>query len=367
MSALKEIKENTSEVDIMDLLNERTPDPRDLYEEDELPCKEEKQEPAPEALEELGEGSALTEIEDDDRFDPDDVLGRYFGEAGRTKLLTQEEEIDLSIKIQNGRDARERLSKGNIRKETERESLVSAVRIGTEAFQTLINSNYGLVIFVAKWYIGRGVLFKDLIQEGNLGLIRAAKRFDSRKGYKFSIYAVWWIRQAITRGIADSGRTIRIPVHRFGEINRMFWAEEKLRMKLGHNPTKEELAEYLGISVDKLKFLKEIAQFTYSLDKPMDSEGGNNSKDFSDYIPDESPSIESKVMDDDRRKEIQALLDKLPPREAKVLSLRYGLGGGVCLTLNEIGEKLGITRERVRQLEQKALARLGNRLNKAKT
>ena len=259
----------------------------------------------------------------------DDPVRMYLKEIGEVRLLTPEEEVELAKKIEDGDErAKQRLCEANLR----------------------------LVVSIAKRYVGRGMLFLDLIQEGNLGLIKAVEKFDYRKGYKFSTYATWWIRQAITRSIADQARTIRIPVHMVETINKLTRVSRTLLQDLGREPTQEEIAKELGMPVEKVREIQRIAQEPTSLDKPIGEEEDSRLEDF---IPDtEVPSPSDAVANSMMKEQLNEVLDTLTDREQKVLKLRFGLDDGRARTLEEVGKEFNVTRERIRQIESKALRKL---------
>ncbi|MCS6773683.1 MAG: sigma-70 family RNA polymerase sigma factor [Anaerolineae bacterium] len=288
-------------------------------------------------------------------IEADDTVGLYLKEIGRVPLLTAPQEVDLAQRMERGREARELLYT-TVPTPEEKERLEMLVEDGLAAREHLINANSRLVISVAKKYIGRGVPFLDLIQEGNIGLIRAAKKFDWRRGHKFSTYATWWIRQAVTRAIADQGRTIRVPVHMGDQINRLLRTSHQLTQELGRDPTVAELAEAMNVTVRKAEQMIQVARRPISLETPTDDE---EESVLGDFIPDEdSPAPAEMVTNQLLREQINEILHTLPPREVRVLQLRYGLLDGETYTLEEVGRKLGITRERVRQIEAQALSRL---------
>jgi RNA polymerase primary sigma factor len=289
-------------------------------------------------------------------IEADDTVGLYLKEIGRVALLTAPQEVDLAQRMERGREAREQMLSGEkiAAKDVERIELL--IDDGMAAREHLINANSRLVISVAKKYIGRGVPFLDLIQEGNIGLIRAAKKFDWRRGHKFSTYATWWIRQAVTRAIADQGRTIRVPVHMGDQINRLLRASHQLTQELGRDPTVAELAESLNVTVRKAEQMIQVARRPISLETPTDDE---EESVLGDFIPDDdSPAPAEMVTSQVLREQLSEILDTLPPREVRILQLRYGLLDGETYTLEEVGRKLGVTRERVRQIEAQALSRL---------
>ena len=259
----------------------------------------------------------------------DDPVRMYLKEIGRVPLLTPEEEIELAKRIELGDlEAKRRLAEANLR----------------------------LVVSIAKRYVGRGMLFLDLIQEGNLGLLKAVEKFDYRKGYKFSTYATWWIRQAITRAIADQARTIRIPVHMVETINRLVRVQRQLLQELGRDPLPEEIAEEMGISVDRVREIMKIAQEPVSLETPIGEEEDSH---LGDFIEDqEAPSPADAASFSLLREQLEEVLETLTPREKKVLRLRFGLEDGRARTLEEVGQTFGVTRERIRQIEAKALRKL---------
>ena len=291
-------------------------------------------------------------------LDTDDVVGLYLKEAGRVPLLTAEEEVALAKRMEAAIWARERLENADEDSLlwSEEQALREVVLDGDAAQEHLIRANARLVISVAKKYIGRGVPFLDLIQEGNIGLIRATNKFEYQRGHKFSTYATWWIRQAVSRAVADQGRTIRVPVHMGDQLNRMRRVQLQLLQELGRDPKIEELAIGMETTPDKVENLLEISRRPVSLETPIDDEGDST---FGDFVEDvNSPAPAEEVATHLLQEQIQQALDKLPPREAQILRLRYGLADGRVYTLEEVGQTIGVTRERVRQLEAQALNRL---------
>jgi RNA polymerase primary sigma factor len=264
-----------------------------------------------------------------DSFSTDDPVRMYLKEIGKVPLLTPEEEIDLAIRMSKGdEDAKHRMTEANLR----------------------------LVVSIAKRYVGRGMLFLDLIQEGNLGLIKAVEKFDYTKGYKFSTYATWWIRQAITRAIADQARTIRIPVHMVETINKTIRVSRQLLQELGHDPSAEEIAKEMDMPVEKVRDILKIAQEPVSLETPIGEEEDSH---LGDFIPDEDASEPSEAASFSLlREQLEEVLDTLAPREKKVLELRFGIVDGRTRTLEEVGKEFNVTRERIRQIEAKALRKL---------
>ncbi len=285
----------------------------------------------------------------------DDTIGLYLKEVGRVPLLTAEEEVMLAKRMEAGQIAQEELNQDGLNP-GEQGEMEKIVQDGLAAREHLIRANSRLVISVAKKYIGRGVPFLDLIQEGNIGLIRAANKFNYKLGNKFSTYATWWIRQAVTRAIADQSRTIRVPVHMGDQINKLLRTSHWLTQELGREPTTEELAAALEIPTRKVEEMLRVARRPLSLEMPTDDEGES---ELGDFIEDEDISApDEEVTSWILRELFQGILQDLPPREVRILQLRYGLVDGETYTLEEVGKKLGVTRERVRQIEAQALSRL---------
>ncbi len=295
-----------------------------------------------------------------DSFAIDDPVRMYLKEIGKVDLLTPEREVELAQAMGAGAAAREQLeelekSGGEIPEETLKE-LKKAIKEGERAKQQLAEANLRLVVSIAKRYVGRGMLFLDLIQEGNLGLIKAVEKFDYVKGFKFSTYATWWIRQAITRAIADQARTIRIPVHMVETINKVIRVNRQLLQELGHDPSPEETAEEMGMPVEKVREILKIAQEPVSLETPIGEEEDSH---LGDFIPDEDASEPSEAASFTLLKEqLVDVLSTLTPREEKVLRLRFGIEDGRTRTLEEVGKEFNVTRERIRQIEAKALRKL---------
>jgi RNA polymerase primary sigma factor len=297
-----------------------------------------------------------TLLSDDlENIDTDDTIGLYLKEVSRVPLLNAEEEVELAQRIERGRMAREELAKGNVNNKR-RQELRKLIEDGWSAREHLITANSRLVISVAKKYMGRGVPFLDLIQEGNIGLIRATKKFDYRRGHKFSTYATWWIRQAVTRAIADQGRTIRVPVHMGDQINKLLRIQHQLTQRLGREPTVEELAISLDVPPKKVENMIQVARRPLSLETPTDDEEDSVLGDFIE--DDEAPPPDETATYNLLKEHLEEVLNGLPPREVRILQLRYGLLDGQAYTLEEVGRKMGVTRERVRQIEAQALSRL---------
>ena len=287
----------------------------------------------------------------------DDHVKMYLKEIGKVDLLTAEEEMSLAKRMADGEEAKVTLADEEAElSDKERENLEALVADGEIAKKNLAEANLRLVVSIAKRYVGRGMLFLDLIQEGNLGLIKAVDKFDYTKGYKFSTYATWWIRQAITRAIADQARTIRIPVHMVETINKLVRVSRQLVQELGREPTPEELAKELNMSVEKVREISKISQEPVSLETPIGEEEDSH---LGDFIPDDDAPAPSEAASFVLLKEqLGDVLSTLTPREAKVLRLRFGLDDGRARTLEEVGKEFAVTRERIRQIEAKALRKL---------
>ena len=311
----------------------------------------------------------IAEIEEEELVDPntlvdsfniDDPVRMYLKEIGRVPLLSADEEVALATAMSAGRAAQERIDQAGETEEPisdeEMAQLKADIKEGNKAKQKLAEANLRLVVSIAKRYVGRGMLFLDLIQEGNLGLIKAVEKFDYTKGYKFSTYATWWIRQAITRAIADQARTIRIPVHMVETINKVIRVSRQLLQQLGHDPSPEEISAEMGMPVDKVREILKIAQEPVSLETPIGEEEDSH---LGDFIPDEGASEPSEAASFTLLKEqLVDVLSTLTPREEKVLKLRFGIEDGRTRTLEEVGKEFNVTRERIRQIEAKALRKL---------
>ncbi len=285
----------------------------------------------------------------------DDTIGLYLKEIGRVPLLVAEQEVMLAKRMEAGLMAQDALDQNGLDPE-KRAELQRVVDDGIAAREHLIRANSRLVISVAKKYIGRGVPFLDLIQEGNIGLIRAANKFDYTRGHKFSTYATWWIRQAVTRAIADQSRTIRVPVHMGDQINKLLRTSHRLTQKLGREPNPEELALEMEIPTRKAEEMLKVARRPLSLEMPTDDSGDSELGDFIE--DDESVAPSDEVTTAMLKDLFWDILQDLPPREVRILQMRYGLVDGETYTLEEVGKKLGVTRERIRQIEAQALSRL---------
>ena len=325
--------------------------------EDYLPDLHDEVGPPVEELEDIPEEEIVDPNTLVDSFGIDDPVRMYLKEIGKVNLLTFDEEVELAQTMEAGNLAKEQLEElGEELDEEARAELDKLVKQGERAKQRLAEANLRLVVSIAKRYVGRGMLFLDLIQEGNLGLIKAVEKFDHTKGYKFSTYATWWIRQAITRAIADQARTIRIPVHMVETINKVIRVSRQLLQELGHDPSPEEIAEEMNMPVDKVREILKIAQEPVSLETPIGEEEDSH---LGDFIPDEDASEPSEAASFTLLKEqLVDVLSTLTPREEKVLKLRFGIEDGRTRTLEEVGKEFNVTRERIRQIEAKALRKL---------
>ncbi len=317
--------------------------------------------PPLEVIEEIPEEEIVDPNTLVDSFGIDDPVRMYLKEIGKVNLLTPEEETELAVSMSQGNAAKATLDEMTPEDLARLDpdflvELNRAVKKGEHAKQRLAEANLRLVVSIAKRYVGRGMLFLDLIQEGNLGLIKAVEKFDYEKGFKFSTYATWWIRQAITRAIADQARTIRIPVHMVETINKVIRVNRQLLQELGHDPTPEETAEEMNMPVDKVREILKIAQEPVSLETPIGEEEDSH---LGDFIPDEDASEPSEAASFTLLKEqLVDVLSTLTPREEKVLKLRFGIEDGRTRTLEEVGKEFNVTRERIRQIEAKALRKL---------
>jgi RNA polymerase primary sigma factor len=287
----------------------------------------------------------------------DDTVGMYLKEMSRVPLLKADEEFEIAIRIEDGRKAKSDLLCTPGRKRIlERQRLEALVQDGIMAREHIIKANTRLVVSIAKRYMGRGVPFLDLIQEGNLGLMKAVEKYDVHRGFRFSTYATWWIRQTISRAIADQARTIRLPVHMNDRIRQTYKATHDLEQRLGRVPTPEELAGELGLDLQKIQWILQVSWLPLSLESPV---GDDEESELGMFIEDElTPTPIQSVFQSMLKEKIDEVLGTLTPREARILSMRFGLETGVPYTLEEVGEKFGLTRERIRQIEGKALRRL---------
>ena len=331
----------------------------DNEDEDELDVDPETEEikVLPEEEEEEAKKAVVQEIDLSVKAPTNDPVRMYLKEIGKVPLLTAKEEVTLAKRIEAGEKAAETL-------EREEESLPRdevrklrrVERDGMNAKKKLVEANLRLVVSIAKRYVGRGMLFLDLIQEGNLGLIRAVEKFDYRRGFKFSTYATWWIRQAITRAIADQARTIRIPVHMVETINKLIRIQRQLLQELGREPMPEEIADEMGLTPEKVREILKISQEPVSLETPI---GEEEDSQLGDFIEDQEAEVPADAASFSLLQEqLQEVLDTLSERERKVIELRFGLIDGHPRTLEEVGRVFGVTRERIRQIESKTLSKL---------
>jgi len=359
VEALEDLMEELSQAGIT-VLSEPPPAQPDAEEAD--PAEAVLEAPSEIELEELEDFGPLDlDLVDDAGYqqaiETDDVVGLYLKEAGRVPLLTADEEVRLAKRMEAGKFARQQLKEyGDSLPADDRLELQDIITDADEAQEHLVRANSRLVISVAKRYVGRGVPFLDLIQEGNIGLIRAVRKFEYQRGHKFSTYATWWIRQAISRAVADQGRTIRVPVHMGDQINRLRRVSLRLTQDLGREPTMDELADALETTPDKVSTLIEVSRRPISLETPTDED---EESEIGEFVEDtRSPAPAAITEQEMLREHLAVALNKLPPREAQILQLRYGLQDGEMHTLEEVGKIIGVTRERVRQLEAQALNRL---------
>ncbi len=315
-----------------------------------------------------GENETNENSEDmgDTDFDPysdlaplssEDTIGLYLKEMSRVPLLNVHEELDLAKRIEAGINAAKKLRTFPEKGTPElREELERTIDDGLRAREHLIKANTRLVVSIAKRYLSRGVPFLDLIQEGNLGLMKAVEKYEYQRGFRFSTYATWWIRQTITRSIADQGRTIRVPVHMVDRIRQLYKLTHEMEQKLGRIPTAEELGDQIGVSSNKVDWMLQVSWLPLSLESPINDE---DDSELGMFVEDEiTPTPMQSAYTNLLREKIEEVLATLPPREARILRLRFGLDNGRTYTLEEVGKKFGLTRERIRQIEGKALSRL---------
>ena len=298
-------------------------------------------------------------------IDTDDPVRMYLKEIGKVPLLSADEEIEFAKKMEVGEEAKRKLiEKGDNISDRERKNLEKKILEGENSKKKLSEANLRLVVSIAKRYVGRGLLFLDLIQEGNLGLIKAVEKFDYSKGYKFSTYATWWIRQAITRAIADQARTIRIPVHMVETINKLIRVSRQLLQEYGREPTPEEIADYMKMDVARVREILKISQEPVSLETPIGEEEDSH---LGDFLPDDNaPAPEESASNTMLKEQLDEVLGTLTEREERVLRLRFGFDDGKARTLEEVGKEFNVTRERIRQIEAKALRKLRQRSRSGK-
>jgi RNA polymerase primary sigma factor len=287
----------------------------------------------------------------------DDTVGLYLKEMARVPLLTTEQEVDLATRIERGKHSEEELTRSNGKLNAKQRTELNAhIQDARSARDHLIKANTRLVVSIAKKYMGRGVPFLDLIQEGNLGLMKAVEKFDYHRGFRFSTYATWWIRQTITRAIADQGRTIRVPVHMSDRIRRLYKIARQMEQDIGRKPSPEEIAETMGIDARKVQWMMRVSWRPLSLETPV---GEDEDTELGSFVEDDTtPTPTQTAYQNLLRDKIEEVLATLSPREARILRLRFGLHNGRPYTLEEVGQKFGLTRERIRQIEGKALRRL---------
>ena len=318
--------------------------------ETEEPSEEEMKEPViQEHLESVADAH-LSEIASDD------TISLYLKEMARVPLLTADQEILLARQFEQGRNARREVVQNGSLSEDDKDRLYKIVDRGEDSRTHLIRANTRLVVSIAKRYLGQGVPFLDLIQEGNLGLIKAVEKFDYHRGHRFSTYATWWIRQAITRALADQGRVIRLPVHLSDRIRKVYQVAQQLEQDWGRQPTPEEIAQELALPPQKVQWMLKVSQRPLSLEKPV---GEEEDSELGSFIPDdEAPTPSDTAYHNLLQDKLNDVLMSLTPREARILRLRFGLQDGRAYTLEEVGQKFGLTRERIRQIEHEALDRL---------
>lgn len=345
-------KSNSKAKNPKDLENDPSPTDASLSTDDDEILDEKILEALADEAEGVDEEKETGNVGSDSSSDP---ISLYLEEISRISLLSREKEVELAKKIEAGDIASEKLKSGNL-SATEIKKTRTRIADGNKARDELIEANYRLVISITKKYASRGVAFMDLIQEGNIGLIKAVDKFDYRRGYKFSTYATWWIRQAVTRAIADQGRTIRVPVHMCERINKLSRTSRELAQKWGRDATTEEIAEAMETTPDGVQQIRRIAQHPLSLEMPIGEEQESN---LGDFIEDDSgPTLNENANTEVLKELMDDVLSSLNAREGRVLQLRFGLVDGQPHTLEEVGQKFGVTRERVRQIEAAALRKL---------
>ncbi|MEN6478682.1 MAG: sigma-70 family RNA polymerase sigma factor [Anaerolineales bacterium] len=351
MEALPEAEESMDQLeDLFIYLSDNGIQVVDDDDEEEPEEPEAETEEAPKSVKEVVPEVPLSEIASDD------TISLYLKEMARVPLLTAEEEVTLAREYEEGRIAQQRLKTDATLTEDERDELYKIYQRGEGARAHIIRANTRLVVSIAKRYLGQGVPFLDLIQEGNLGLIKAVEKFDYHRGHRFSTYATWWIRQAITRALADQGRVIRLPVHLSDRIRKVYQVAQQLEQDWGRQPTPEEIAEELSLPPQKVQWMLKVSQRPLSLEKPV---GEEEDSELGSFIPDEeAPTPSDAAYQRLLQDKLSEVLTSLSPREARILRLRFGLQDGRSYTLEEVGKKFGLTRERIRQIEHEALDRL---------
>jgi RNA polymerase primary sigma factor len=361
LELLPDGEDNFEQVEqVINLLEEAGVLVQDLVaqEEDEAEAEATVLEEGDEAEDEDEDDLAIATPDDDlAGISVDDGIGLYLREMTRVPLLTNDEEIHLAKTIERSRAANSKLNTHSQRVSAkERHQIEKAIEEGRLAREHLIKANTRLVVSIAKKYMGRGVPFLDLIQEGNLGLMKSVEKFNYKLGFRFSTYATWWIRQTITRAIADQSRTIRVPVHMNDRIRRLYKATRELEQALGRAPSPSEVAQELGVDSEQVEWMLKVSWRPLSLEQPIGEEEDN---EFGSFVEDENtPSPAQTVYEELLKDKIESVLSTLTPREQRILRLRFGLVNGKCYTLEEVGQKFGLTRERIRQIEARALRRL---------
>jgi RNA polymerase primary sigma factor len=352
LEAFPEAEENIDQLEeVFILLQEAGID----IEDEPMESEDEMLKEAMELLEERKKGEREEDQFDLSGISSDDTVGLYLKEMARVPLLMIEDEVRLAKLLERGYKAHHQFDRDG-QNRAEREKLQKVIQEAKIARDHLIEANTRLVVSIAKKYMGRGVPFLDLIQEGNLGLMKAVEKFDYRRGFRFSTYATWWIRQTITRAIADQGRTIRVPVHMSDRIRRLYKAARQLEQEHGRKPTPEEIAVEMGIEPRKVQWMLKVSWRPLSLEQPV---GEEEDSELGSFIEDEGvPTPTQSAYDNLLREKVEEVLATLTPREARILRLRFGLQNGRNYTLEEVGQKFGLTRERIRQIEGKALRRL---------
>ncbi|MBN1400714.1 MAG: sigma-70 family RNA polymerase sigma factor [Anaerolineae bacterium] len=352
MQAFPEAEENLAELE--DLFIHLSKEGIQVLYDDDKPAEDdiadETEEVESDSEEEPVQESSLSEISSDD------TISLYLKEMARVPLLTADQEVSLARQYEEGRQAQVALKKKTGLTEDQIDALHVRIRQGEGARAHLIRANTRLVVSIAKRYLGQGVPFLDLIQEGNLGLIKAVEKFDYRRGHRFSTYATWWIRQAITRALADQGRVIRLPVHLSDRIRKVYQVAQQLEQDWGRQPSPEEIAQELALPAQKVQWMLKVSQRPLSLEKPV---GEEEDSELGSFIPDdEAPTPSDSTYQNILQDKLNDILTSLTPREARILRLRFGLYDGRSYTLEEVGQKFGLTRERIRQIEHEALDRL---------
>ncbi|NLV74252.1 MAG: RNA polymerase sigma factor [Chloroflexi bacterium] len=359
MGVFPEVEENMPELE--DLFIHLSEEGVQVMYEDAKKEESEAAEPVEDDKETLEVESLEPDVESDKRFDlseiaSDDTISLYLKEMARVPLLTAEQEVSLARQFEQGLLAQKEFQTNHSLTEDQKDELALVIERGEASRTHLIKANTRLVVSIAKRYLGQGVPFLDLIQEGNLGLIKAVEKFDYTRGHRFSTYATWWIRQAITRALADQGRVIRLPVHLSDRIRKVYQVAQQLEQDWGRQPSPEEIADQLALPAQKVQWMLKVSQRPLSLEKPV---GEEEDSELGSFIPDdEAPTPSDSTYQHLLQQKLEDILTTLTPREARILRLRFGLHDGRSYTLEEVGKKFGLTRERIRQIEHEALDRL---------